>query len=74
MNTYKQVLPRVQELIPKWRSVTLENFSTHKWDMHKSYADALQSLIKAEEKLKRMVKEARGEDQEYESDEGAEDE
>ena len=54
--------------------MTLENFSTHKWEMHKNYADVLRSLLETEKKLKQMVIEAKGDDHDYESDEEAEDE
>ena len=72
--TFKLVLPRVQELIPKWKQVTPENLSTHKWEMHKNFADVLRSLLETEHKLNQMIKEAKGEDHDGESDEGAEDE
>ena len=74
VETFKAVLPEIQKLIPRWSAVTNENFSTHKWEMHKSYADVLRSLLDTDKKLKQMVSEARDDKLVTDSGEGAEDE
>ena len=45
VETYLAVLPYTQELIPKWRKVNRENFSTHNLEAHKAYQNTLRNLI-----------------------------
>ena len=61
-------------MIPRWKQVTDQNFSTHNYEMHKAYADVLRSLLDSSKKLKEMVHSIRDAESEYEYEEEGEDE
>ena len=59
VQTYLNVLHYTSQLIPKWSKVNKDNFSTHNFEAHKTYAHTLRNLLSSNKMLKEMLEDAR---------------
>lgn len=55
METYKQVLPYLQDIVPKWSRVRTNGLNGEKHKAHQFYMDTIRNTLKSSRQLRRLI-------------------